>query len=128
MDIINLILSILSILLISFFLGGFIFAVYSDRKKWNHGICYKCHNGVWKSTMCDSGGCSHYKCTKCGESWWENGYGKKIELDSNNPNIIRSYKIRNIIIITRYKLRICCTIQLHVQTLSEQIDLYEVKF
>ena len=79
-----------------FMLGGITWAIFTDIKKWNKGICNKCYQGVWVSDNCDSGGCSSYHCTNCGDSWWEMGYGKKNQLNPNDPLVIRSLKIKHI--------------------------------
>ena len=82
--------------LIVFVICGLVWAIITDKKKWNKGICDKCGEGVWKSYDTDSGGCSGFKCTKCGESWWEMGYGRKIQINPNDPLVIRNLKIRKI--------------------------------
>lgn len=81
--------------LLLFMCGGAIWAWRDDVKKWNKGICPHCNKGVWKSYSCDSGGNSAYECTHCGISWWESGYGSKIELNPNDPQV-RRMKMNNI--------------------------------
>lgn len=97
MTIIEIIGLCFALILLLFMISGGTWAAIKDRKDWNKGVCNSCYAGVWKSYACDSGGNAAYKCTNCSASWWESGYGTKIELDPNNSEeIIRSIKLKKL--------------------------------
>lgn len=77
--------------------SGALVAWLKDRKQWNKGVCGSCYGGVWKSTACDSGGNGLFECTNCGTSWWESGYGSKVELNPDtSQDIIRAMKLKKL--------------------------------
>jgi len=85
------------IALLLFMVSGAFWVWIKDVKRWNKGVCNSCYSGVWTSSACDSGGCSLYECSNCGTSWWESGYGSKVQLDPNNSEeIIRSIKLKKL--------------------------------
>lgn len=52
------------------FLGLALWAIRSERKSWNKGVCTQCNKDIWVSFDMDSSGATGYKCNSCGASTW----------------------------------------------------------
>lgn len=65
---------ILLIIIVVLAVGGPVWAYHMDKKEWNNGGCPYCEKGWWEVFDVDSASCRGFKCTNCGERYWETGW------------------------------------------------------